>query len=61
MGCPFCASGLGGLERNLSADEILEQFVIGRSVGPIRRAVVMGMGEPLLNMGALEHGSRCGA
>jgi len=53
VGCPFCASGLGGLERNLSADEILEQFVIGRSVGLIRRAVVMGMGEPLLNMEAL--------
>jgi 23S rRNA (adenine2503-C2)-methyltransferase len=53
VGCPFCASGIGGLERNLDAHEILEQFLIGRQVGPLRRAVVMGMGEPLLNMEAL--------
>ncbi len=49
VGCPFCASGLLGLERNLESHEILEQFVRGRAVGPLRRAVVMGIGEPLLN------------
>ncbi|MEL6713871.1 MAG: radical SAM protein, partial [Planctomycetota bacterium] len=41
--------GLLGLARNLEAHEIVEQFVRGRAVGPLRRAVVMGIGEPLLN------------
>lgn len=54
VGCPFCASGLLGLERNLEAHEILEQFVRGRAVGPLRRAVVMGIGEPLLNFENLQ-------
>jgi 23S rRNA (adenine2503-C2)-methyltransferase len=49
VGCPFCASGLLGLSRNLAAHEILEQYVRGRALGPIARSVVMGMGEPLLN------------
>jgi 23S rRNA (adenine2503-C2)-methyltransferase len=53
VGCPFCASGLAGLSRNLAAHEILEQFVLGRAVGPLGRAVVMGIGEPLLNLPAL--------
>lgn len=54
VGCPFCASGLLGLERNLEAHEILEQFLRGREVGPLRRVVVMGIGEPLLNLANLE-------
>jgi 23S rRNA (adenine2503-C2)-methyltransferase len=49
VACPFCASGLGGLARNLEAHEIVEQFVRGLRVGPLSRAVVMGIGEPLLN------------
>jgi 23S rRNA (adenine2503-C2)-methyltransferase len=49
VGCPFCASGLLGLSRNLAAHEILEQYVRGRAIGPLARSVVMGMGEPLLN------------
>jgi len=49
VACPFCASGADGLERNLEADEIVEQFVRGAALGPLSRAVVMGMGEPLLN------------
>lgn len=53
IGCPFCASGLLGLERNLTAAEILEQFLRGRALGPLSRAVVMGIGEPLLNQEAL--------
>ncbi len=53
VGCPFCASGLAGLARNLEAHEILEQFVRGRALGPLSRSVVMGIGEPLLNYGAL--------
>ncbi|MDF1729222.1 MAG: 23S rRNA (adenine(2503)-C(2))-methyltransferase RlmN [Sulfitobacter sp.] len=54
VGCTFCASGLGGLIRNLKAHEIVEQFVRARSLGPIGRCVVMGIGEPLLNFGALQ-------
>jgi len=49
VGCPFCASGLLGLDRNLEAHEIIEQYVRGRNLGPLRRSVVMGIGEPLLN------------
>lgn len=49
VGCPFCASGQEGLERNLRAEEIVEQFVRGRTLGPVSRAVVMGIGEPFLN------------
>ena len=49
VGCPFCASGKAGLERNLRAHEILEQFLRGRALGPVSRSVVMGIGEPLLN------------
>ncbi len=50
MACPFCASGLDGLTRNLTPDEIMEQFARGRALGPLRRAVIMGIGEPLLNL-----------
>ncbi len=53
VGCPFCASGLLGLARNLEAHEILEQYVRGRAVGLLRRSVVMGIGEPLLNLSNL--------
>jgi 23S rRNA (adenine2503-C2)-methyltransferase len=63
MGCVFCASGLGGLDRNLTAGEILEQLVRLRNlagVGGLNQAsprlthvVVMGMGEPLANLEAL--------
>ena len=53
VACPFCASGMAGLARNLEAHEIIEQFVRGRAVGPLGRSVVMGIGEPLLNHEAL--------
>ncbi|MDE0913604.1 MAG: 23S rRNA (adenine(2503)-C(2))-methyltransferase RlmN [Planctomycetota bacterium] len=49
VACPFCASGLDGLARNLQPHEILEQFAQGRAQGELRRVVVMGIGEPLLN------------
>jgi 23S rRNA (adenine2503-C2)-methyltransferase len=67
MGCVFCASGLNGVDRNLSVGEIVEQLVRLRNLpGPAQFAsadpavdvkrlshiVVMGMGEPLAN---LEH------
>lgn len=51
MGCKFCASAIGGLERNLTAAEMLEQFVAANSISDesLTHVVVMGMGEPLLN------------
>lgn len=49
VACPFCASGLLGLSRNLAAHEIVEQYLRGAELGPLSRSVVMGIGEPLLN------------
>jgi len=57
MGCVFCASGLNGVERNLSAAEIVEQLLHLRNLLPLAERlthiVVMGMGEPLANLDAL--------
>lgn len=50
IGCTFCQTGRGGLERGLSAAEILAQVVLARRRGPVRRVVLMGMGEPLHNL-----------
>ena len=54
--CKFCASGLAGLTRNLSADEIVGQLLaVEASAGAkINNIVFMGMGEPLANMKHLE-------
>ena len=51
MGCSFCASGLYGLVRNLSAAEILSQITTAQNDLNIRisNVVLMGMGEPLDN------------
>ncbi len=58
MACPFCATGQGGLQRNLSTAEIVEQVRLaaraardGALGGPGRLSniVFMGMGEPLAN------------
>lgn len=51
MGCRFCASTLDGLERSLTASEMLEQiYEITRHIGErVSNVVVMGMGEPLDN------------
>src|SRR5439155_13255656 len=57
MGCVFCASGLDGVARNLSAGEILEQLLRLRNLLPanerLTNVVVMGMGEPLANLDGL--------
>jgi 23S rRNA (adenine2503-C2)-methyltransferase len=50
VGCRFCASGMLGLARNLTRDEIVEQLVHARRVMPIDRVVYMGMGEPSHNL-----------
>ena len=51
MACAFCATGTQGLTRNLSAAEIVAQFLLlqSRSARRISHIVLMGMGEPLLN------------
>jgi len=51
MGCSFCASGLNGLSRNLTASEMLSQIMYAAKDNGIRvsNVVMMGMGEPLDN------------
>jgi 23S rRNA (adenine2503-C2)-methyltransferase len=57
MGCAFCATGLDGVVRNLTSGEIIEQMLqLQRLLAADQRlshVVVMGMGEPLLNLDAL--------
>lgn len=52
MGCSFCASGLNGLKRNLTASEILSQITTAQRDNGIRisNVVLMGMGEPMDNL-----------
>ncbi len=53
IGCKFCATGLVGFKRNLTAGEMIGQFVLARrNTGSkeLQNVVMMGMGEPLLNM-----------
>jgi 23S rRNA (adenine2503-C2)-methyltransferase len=61
MACPFCATGQGGLRRNLSTAEIVGQVVagarsaatggVGGDAPRLSNVVFMGMGEPLANYG----------
>ncbi|MEZ0578889.1 23S rRNA (adenine(2503)-C(2))-methyltransferase RlmN [Nocardioides sp. MH1] len=63
MACPFCATGQGGLQRNMSTAEIVEQVVAGAralardevpgGTGRVSNVVFMGMGEPLANYKAV--------
>ncbi len=52
MGCTFCATGLGGFDRNLTTSEIVGQYLLLQALSPTRvsHVVFMGMGEPLLNL-----------
>jgi len=63
IGCPFCATGQSGFERNLSAGEIVGQvlYFAGQLRGqdtPITNVVLMGMGEPLANYDAVLRATR---
>ncbi|GAA4855598.1 MULTISPECIES: 23S rRNA (adenine(2503)-C(2))-methyltransferase RlmN [Saccharopolyspora] len=59
MACPFCATGQGGLQRNLSTAEIVDQVRAAAAAmrdgdvpggaGRLSNVVFMGMGEPLAN------------
>jgi 23S rRNA (adenine2503-C2)-methyltransferase len=63
IGCPFCATGQQGFERNLTPGEIIDQVLYfarwlqdrnnGREGARIDNIVFMGMGEPLANYHAL--------
>ncbi|MCG3180121.1 MAG: putative dual-specificity RNA methyltransferase RlmN [Phycisphaerae bacterium] len=57
VGCRFCASGIGGLVRNLSAGQIVEQaWRLTTLLAPDERLsniVFMGLGEPLANYDAV--------
>lgn len=51
MKCAFCKTGTLGLARNLTAGEIIEQFLyLEKAAGPLDNIVFMGMGEPLQNL-----------
>lgn len=52
FGCKFCASGLEGLTRNLTASEIIAQMLAVETLTgeKINNVVFMGMGEPLANL-----------
>lgn len=59
MACPFCATGQGGLKRNMSTAEIVDQVRLAAAAmrdgelsggpGRLSNIVFMGMGEPLAN------------
>ena len=63
MACSFCATGMGGLQRNMSTAEIVEQVVganrtmasgkVPGGPGRVSNVVFMGMGEPLANYKAV--------
>ncbi len=54
VGCPFCASGAGGLTRPLRFEELVGQIEAVRAEGlSIERVTVSGVGEPLHNLGAV--------
>src|SRR5262249_39606903 len=53
--CTFCATGLMGFTRNLTAEEITDQVLFWRQqirldrLEPLDNVIYMGMGEPFLN------------
>lgn len=56
MGCVFCATGISGMERNLTTGEIMAQvwaaqrYCQGKGLSQVTNVVYMGMGEPLANL-----------
>ena len=54
MACPFCATGQGGLQRNMSTAEIVEQVVAGAR--SLARGEVAGRPRPRLQRGVHGHG-----
>lgn len=51
MGCAFCKTGTLGLARNLTPNEIVDQFLfLEQEAGKLDNIVFMGMGEPMHNL-----------
>ncbi|MDH4174666.1 MAG: 23S rRNA (adenine(2503)-C(2))-methyltransferase RlmN, partial [Betaproteobacteria bacterium] len=54
LDCAFCATGKQGFNRNLSTAEIIGQLWLANRLldgpRPVTNVVLMGMGEPLLNL-----------
>ena len=51
MACAFCQTGKLGFARNLTAAEIVEEFILlEKTAGKLDNIVFMGMGEPMLNL-----------
>lgn len=63
MGCKFCASAIGGLDRSLTAGEIVEQvwqidnYLKKKNLPPVTNVVFMGMGEPFNNFNEFIRGA----
>ena len=54
--CAFCASGLNGLIRNLTSQEIIDQYKIAKEKEfEITNVAFAGIGEPLLNFENVKH------
>jgi 23S rRNA (adenine2503-C2)-methyltransferase len=63
LDCSFCATGKMGLIRNLTSGEIIDQVIQARKYltdngDELTNVVMMGMGEPLLNLGAVTAATR---
>lgn len=53
VGCVFCMTGIGGLERQLGSAEIVAQVALARGLRQVTKVVFMGMGEPAHNLDAV--------
>jgi len=53
VGCVFCMTGRGGLQRQLGSAEIVAQVALARALRPVNKVVFMGMGEPSHNLEAV--------
>jgi 23S rRNA (adenine2503-C2)-methyltransferase len=58
VGCSFCASGLNGVERDLTPGEIVWQVVHHHRTSPVTNVVFMGSGEPMFNYDNVLHAIR---
>lgn len=50
VGCRFCMTGRDGLLRQIGSAEIVAQVALARKLRPVRKVVLMGMGEPAHNL-----------
>ena len=50
VGCVFCMTGQGGLQRQLGSAEIVAQVSLARTRRAVNKVVFMGMGEPAHNL-----------